>query len=223
MITKTRIAGLLTALICGALILFGVLGGLMPQLAAAEGTNAQIENTKTLNDASRIQLAVLQQAGENSGELEASLEELRTALPETAASAAWLDELREIEKASKAQVNGFSVVDPLQGDQQQAAAQQPPADGANAAGEGASTAGAGAQTSAGAAESAPVASGVLPIPVKVEIAAANRKSATEFMRRLQTGSRLFLVKKVRIYEDKEHDPIIWRAVANGSLFTFTGN
>jgi len=239
-ITKTRIAGLLTALLCAALILFGVLGGLMPQLAAVDATNDEVESAESLNDNYRLRLAMLQKADKESGELDASLDELRKALPRTAATAAWFESLAALEKRYDGNVSLFEVRDPLQQEDPQASAPAPaPGDGeqggasgdAGAGSDAGAGAGAGAGSGAGggsggsgdtgaAAEaSTAVEAGPLPIPVTLQFITKGKESdAIGFVQGVQTGSRLFVLSTAQITwnTDKKR----WETTVNGELYAF---
>jgi len=200
MITKTRIAGVLTALVCGALILFGVLFGLMPQLAAAENTNGLAQDARSLNDTYRVQLGMLEQADQNSSQLEASLGELRQALPDTADSAAWIDELRQLEKSTSTYVKQFEVKQFAQ--EQQAAA--------------APTGGGSAPAEDSAASAPPT--GPLAIPITLQVAGANYKDAAKFVDAVQNGSRLFLVRHAQILEQDSDGGAAWYATLDGFIY-----
>lgn len=187
---KTRLWVLGTAIVCGALILIGVVGGLLPQLQAAKSTNDLALNAEDLNMLQQVQLAQLQAAKENSGELSTQLTELRKAIPDTAASSAWVAELHLIERDSGALVSEFAVVAPLSGD----AAAAPPAEGA------------------------PAATGPQQIPVTLKIVGDSRKQVAEFVRAVQAGDRFVLVQSVAISVEAGDDSEVWTANLAGLMY-----
>lgn len=208
MSAKTRIWVLGTALICGVLVLLGIVGGLMPQFAAAATTNLQSDTQAQLNEAQRGQLSRLQQAEETLDELSAELEELRKALPATAASADWVGELHGFEESSGARVTHFLVNAPIS--DETASAEQPPVV---------------EEADQQAAEEPASASGLIPIPVSIEIAAPERSNAASFMQSIQTGERLFVVKSIDIFFDEAavDSEMLWTARAHGILYTVPAN
>lgn len=187
---KTRLWVLGTAIVCGALILIGVVGGLLPQLQAAKSTNDLALNAEDLNMLQQVQLAQLQAAKENSGELSTQLTELRKAIPDTAASSAWVAELHLIERESGALVSEFLVVPPLNGD----AAGAQPADGEAVAG------------------------GPQQIPVTLTVVGTSRKQVAEFVRDVQVGDRFVLAESVEISVDPAKDLVPWKAQLVGKVF-----
>jgi len=205
---KTRIWIMGTALICGALVMLGVLGGLLPQLTAAAATNLQADSQVQVNDTQRTQLSRFQQAEETLDELSAELEELRKALPATAASADWVGQLRRFEESSGARVTGFLVKAPIS--EESGSVQQAPA-------------AEGPDQQPGDDQASAVA--LIPIPVSIEVAAPELSSAASFMRSLQIGERLFVVKSVEIlFEENASDPEMpWKARAHGILYTVPEN
>lgn len=207
MITKSRIAGLLTLLVCAGLVLFGVFVGLMPQLATAESTLNDADSASSINDNYRIQLAMLQQADKDSSEVTRSLEELRKALPDTADTASWFSQLYDLEKKFNGNVALFEVKNPLQEKTQQPA--PAPADGKAASGDQAQT--------PSAEEAAATPSGPLPVPISLQFATkGDEKDVAGFIHEVQTGSRLFVVTSAQAIFDK--DKKIWRAQLDGNLY-----
>ena len=178
---KTRLWILGTVLICGAFVLLGVTGGLLPQLTAATSTEMLADSTEQQNEAQQAQLTRLQNAKQNGDELAATLADLRKALPDTAASTDWVSELRSIENSSKAVVTEFKLPNPLLGAAGSAQA-NPPKDGAAA---GNTTAASGPQT----------------IPFTLKVTGSSRAEVADFLRRLQTGDRLVLISKVKLLKN----------------------
>lgn len=216
MSTKTRLWVLGTVIVCGALILFGVAGGLMPQLASASSTNALADDAEQLNDIQRAQLTQLENAQKNIGELESQLEDLRKAIPDTAGSADWIAELHDAERASGVRVTAFDVQVPLSDETaaQAAPAAEESADGGDAAAEDSS----GESTAPSTDAEQPQASGASPIPITLVATGESRADVAEFMRAIQAGDRLFAVQSVQIvFEESENGPP-WKATATGSLF-----
>lgn len=208
MSAKTRIWVLGTALICGALVVLGIVGGLMPQFAVAAATNLQSDTQVQLNDSQREQLSRFQQAEETLDELSTELEELRKALPSTAASAEWVGEVHRFEESSGSRVTDFLVKAPIS--DQSASEEQAPA---------------GEEADQQAGEEPASSGGLIPIPVSIEAVAPDRSSASSFMRSLQTGERLFVIKSVDIFLDEASlDPEMpWKARAHGILYTVPEN
>lgn len=196
MSAKTRLWVLGTIIICAAVILVGVVGGLMPQLSAAKNTNRVADETAQLKEIQRTQLTALQQARKEASLLEEQLAELRDAIPETAASAAWVDDLHRAEGASEARVSNFEVGTPLPiGEGEEEAANQTSDD------------------------PAPQPSGeVAPIPITLQVIGPERADVAEFMRLAQAGDRLFTVRTLRISFESSGDDMPWRAEANGFLY-----
>lgn len=207
MSAKTRIWVLGTALICGALVVLGIVGGLMPQFAVAAATNLQSDTQVQLNDSQREQLGRFQQAEETLDELSTELEELRKALPSTAASAEWVGEVHRFEESSGSRVTDFLVKAPIS--DQSASAEQTPVD----------------ESDQQAGEEPASSGGLIPIPVSIEAVAPDRSSASSFIRSLQAGERLFVIKSVDIFLDEASlDPEMpWKARANGILYTVPAN
>jgi len=179
---KTRLWILGTVIVCGALVLLGVTGGLLPQLTAATSTEMLAGSTEQQNEAQQAQLTRLQNAKQNGDELAATLSDLRKALPDTAASADWVSELRSIENLSKAAITEFKLPNPLAGAAGSAQA-SPPANGT-------------------AAGNTPAASGPQTIPFTLKVTGSSRAEVADFLRRLQTGDRLVLVSKVKLLKNE---------------------
>lgn len=178
---KTRIWVLGTVLICGVLVLLGVLGGLLPQLTAARSTQILIGAAEMRNDAQRTQLAALVAAEPRRAVLTEQLAELREAMPATVASAAFARELHDIEGATGARVVRFSLLPPVAATTEVAA--EAPSDGTAS------------DTEAEAPEASAAAGGTITIPVSLEVS-GGRDQVVEFARRLQLGSRLLTVDSV---------------------------
>lgn len=213
MSTKTRLWVLGTAIICGALILLGIVGGLMPQLASASATNGLAEGAEQLNEVQRAQLSQLEAATENSDELESQLDELRLAIPDTAASADWIEALHGAEESSGTIVTDFAVISPLS--DPDAAKAAPPA-AAETAPEG--EAGDEAPVTA-APETAPQeAAGVSPIPITLTVEGNTRADVADFVRDMQAGDRLFIVTSVNIVFDEGASGPPWSATTTGTLY-----
>lgn len=173
MSAKTRLWILGTVVLCAALVLFGVVAGLLPQLSAAASTDSLAENTSDLNTVQEARLAQLQNAKTRADELKAELAELRKAIPDAAVSSAWVEELHRIESASGVRVTDFTVASLAEGQGAQQSA--PPADGATDA------------------SAAPAEAGPQQIPITIAVEGKDRKSVADFVRRLQEGDRLVKV------------------------------
>ncbi len=174
MSVKTRLWILGTVLVCGALVLLGVTGGLLPQMTSAATTEGLADSTEQQNESQQAQLTRLQNAKQNGDELASTLAELRIALPATAATSEWVGELGRIEKSTQAVVTAFSLPNPLVSKE---SGEQAASDGT-----------AGAETSAGPQK----------IPFVMTASAPSLASVSDFVSALQTGDRLVLVGSVKI-------------------------
>ncbi|MBC9925918.1 MULTISPECIES: GspMb/PilO family protein [unclassified Leucobacter] len=199
MSAKTRLWVLGAGVVSAALILFGIIGGLLPQLAIASSTDDLAESAQIRNDAQVVQIQMLQQAEKNRAELEAVATELSGSLPATVASAELLRELETLALQSGVQLTSVTASSPVppEVDPEAAAAEAAAAAAADTAGDGA-----GAEA-ANAAEPAPApAAGLTAIPLNV-VAAGAPEALANFARALQTGQRLILVKQLDIVEGSE--------------------
>ncbi len=185
MSSKTRIWVLLTVVVCIVVLVLGVAGGLLPQFAAAGGTLGLAADSEQRNELSRAQIDMLKQREGRLDELSSELEELRRAIPDTAASADWVRELARIEQESGARVIAFSLATPAVGDESTA-----PAEDAETGAEEETDAGAGAAAAAPVVEAT---GGILVVPIELAIS-GDENQVTEFVRLLQTGERLVLVR-----------------------------
>lgn len=185
-----------TIILCGVLILVGVTMGLLPQFAAAKSTESLAQSTEDTNVIQQAQLAQLQAAKDNSGELSTQLMELRKAIPDLAASSALVEDLRGFEVESGARITEFLVKTPLNGDEAAAAAPaDPEADPAAAAS----------------------AAGPQQIPFTISVEAATRKEVMEFVRELQAGDRLILGETV-VLSVESGDEALWTATLTGKMY-----
>lgn len=218
---KTRVWALLTGLVCIAVLMVGVVGGLLPQLTSAGATFALVGDTRQRNDVSRTQIAALQEQQGRLAQLTEELEELRTAIPDTAASAAWLRQLAEIEQASGASVTSFHLSTPTEGagaeatggsEGAEAADAEDASDAASADAPAEGDAGAASGDAGGSSAGAP-APGVLIIPFEL-VVTGDEAQVTEFVRLLQTGERLVTVRRVTQLVSDDG----WQATVSGELY-----
>lgn len=201
MSAKTRLWALGAGVVSAALILFGIVGGLLPQLAIASSTDDLAESAQIRNDAQAVQIQMLQKAEKNRAELETVATELSGSLPATVASAELLRELETLAVQSGVQLTSVTASSPVppEVDPEAAAAE---AAAAEASATEAAPADAGAEA-ANAAEPAPApAAGLTAIPLNV-VAAGTPEALANFARALQTGQRLILVKQLDIVEGTE--------------------
>lgn len=195
MSAKTRLWILGTAVICGALVLFGLLGGLLPQLSAASSTSSLAQSAESQNEVQRTQVQALQAAEKRMPELSQELEALRAAIPDTADSADFVRELAELEASTGARIAKFEVKPPIEdrgaGDGSTAGA-APAAEGATA-----DTAESADAAAPPADASVPAVVGPLAIPFELEFI-GSVDQVTAFVRGLQNGARLVEVNGTAI-------------------------
>ena len=189
MSTKTRLWVLVTALLCVLLVIFGVLAGLLPQLANATLIRNEASNTQLLIDTQGIQLERLQEADRNAEDLAAQLAELEVAIPTSADWPRFLRELQGIQAATGAVVTEVKAEPGVAPEPEAAPAATDPAAEAPAAG--------GAETTtptdtAASGENAPAPSNLVKIPLNV-VVSGSPEQVVEFLRQLQVGGRLFLL------------------------------
>lgn len=197
---KTRLWILGTAVICGALVIFGLFAGLLPQLSSAASTAGLALSAESQNDVQRTQLAALQAAEKRMPELTRELEELHAAIPDTAESADFVRQLAMLEETTGARVKAFEVKPPVEdrGAADLNAAPAAPAPEADASAEGTSD-GSGDAPAAGdvSATAGSTAVGPLAIPIELEII-GSAEQVTAFVRGLQNGERLIEVNGTSI-------------------------
>lgn len=201
MSAKTRLWVLGAGVVSAALILFGIVGGLLPQLAIASSTDDLAESAQIRNDAQALQIQMLQKAEKNRAELESVATELSGSLPATVASAELLRELDALAIQTGVQLTSVTASSPVppEVDPEAAAAEAAAAEAAAAE---AAPGDAGTEA-ANAAEPAPApAAGLTAIPLNV-VAAGTPEALANFARALQTGQRLILVKQLDIVEGTE--------------------
>lgn len=199
MSAKTRLWVLITGVLCAFVVLYGVVVGLLPQLNTASTTRSLADTTAFTVETQRAQLAILQQADEDSAELLSELEELEIAIPVTTDWPVFLRELANIQGQSGAILSEFTVgqsILPTPAAEDQAAsdpAAEPATDAA--AGEGASPADP-------AEDVAAPATGLVEIPITVTVTGTPDQVA-QFFRLLQTGDRLVFAQSVDIDSTSE--------------------
>lgn len=198
---KTRLWMLVTGMLGAVVLLYGVFAGLVPLLGEASNTHALTEDVNLLNDTQRLQLTMLQQSEENSGELEKELAELQLAIPASAEWAQFLEQLQEIEAVTGARVISIAV-DPSVMPEASVPETDPTAEATDAAA-GEDTAYADAATAEMAEPAAPApVTGLVDLPVTISLT-GDVVQVTEFMRKLQTLERLFFARSVDVTTDEE--------------------
>lgn len=211
---KTRIWALLTALVCIVILALGIVGGLLPQLAAASGTFGLVGETQQRNGALRAQIDALKQQQDRLDEISQEVEELRSAIPDTAASSEWVRELAAIEQQSGATLTAFGVSTPAEPAAAPAEADSESADAA------AEEDGAAAEDATGAdAATTPVtvSSGVLTVPIQLTVK-GSEEQITEFVRLLQTSKRLVTVQLVTQTATGDG----WESTVTGAFYVSQG-
>lgn len=108
MSARTRIWIFIVGILCAALVLLGVVGGLMPGLTQASGTYRTELDTRDRNEALRVQIQELEDAQAEIGELEERYEELAAAIPAKVDTKGFLETLQEIEGQTDARVTGLT-------------------------------------------------------------------------------------------------------------------
>lgn len=197
--TKTRLWVLVTGLLCGLVVLYGVLMGLLPQLAAASQTRVEASSARLINDAQHTQLAVLQEADRDADQLAENLTELELAIPTGGGWTEFLRELQEIQAATGAVVTGVTV--------QPNVPPTPEADPAAAADSAAATEPADGEAAATASTN------LVQVPVALTVTGTTEQVA-EFLRQVQIGKRLFVVTNVEISDTSEATT----GTATGSIY-----
>lgn len=211
MSTKTRLWALVTGLLCALVVLYGFLGGLAPQLAAAAQTRAESNNAQLIIDTQRLQLAKLQAADRDADQLAETLAELELAIPTGPDWPEFLRELQELQAATGAVVSEVTVqpsILPLAD-----AAAAAPAAGDAAATDAAAADPAATDPAAADPTAATPTTNLIQIPLTLTVTGTTDQVAA-FLRLVQTGSRLFLVSDVEIDAVGE----ITNGTANGSIY-----
>lgn len=208
MSSKTRIWVLLTGVVCIVVLLLGVVGGLMPQLSTAGITLGMATDAEMRNEALQTQIDELKRQEARIDDLADEVDELRRAIPDTAASADWIRELAAIEAQSGATLSTLAVTTPETND---AAAADDSAADASDSGEGAAT-----PPVSGADSSTPdpsASGGVLAVPVVLTFT-GSQDAVVEFVRLLQTGERLIVVRSLNLESSGE----AWQGTVRGVIY-----
>lgn len=112
MSTKTRAWVLGTIVVCAAVVLFGVFGGLLPQLSTALSTFSLASEQEARDDVLRAQLQALEESKADASRLEEQLAELQRAIPGSIDGAGFLRELEQLEAQTGAVVVVIGVTPP---------------------------------------------------------------------------------------------------------------
>lgn len=190
MSTRTRIWVLLTGIVCAALILFGVLGGLLPRFSDAAVTYDQAANQQSLNDIQRTQLETLKSQQANSSELEEQFATLEKAIPEGIDSAGLLRDIDAIQQSSGALVENIGFGAPMSAElNETAATAASPTPETNVEDT--------SDPATPAPQPQPATEGIVEVPLSITVA-GTLDQVQEFGRSLQLNDRIVLVNKVDI-------------------------
>lgn len=174
--SNSRIWIIAGSLVVVVVLALGGLLGVKPQLDAAQLSNDDRANVETLNAQHTIELEALKEQSTRLPEFQAAVSELRSAIPATADLDTFTGELAELEVATGAIVTNYSPED--------AALFVP---------------------SVKTAAVAPVAvppSTFVKISMKLSVV-GTREAGLEFVKGLQSGSRLVLVSDVAVSADED--------------------
>lgn len=191
MSAKTRLWTLGAGIVSAALILFGVVGGLLPQLAIASSTDDLAESAQIRNDAQVLQIAMLTDAEKRRTELESTVAELEASLPATAASAQLLRELDQLALDNGVQLTTVTASTPA-----------PPEPDPNAVPEDAAAPPEGVEAANADEPVTAPAAGLLTIPISV-VAEGQPDALANFVRQVQLGQRLVIMQQIDIAESGE--------------------
>lgn len=187
---KTRLWVFAAGAACVAVLLLGVFGGLMPHLVTASGTDSIAQSAETQNEVLREQIAELEAAGDGASQLQDQYAELVSAIPITADTAGFLNELQQLQTSTGATVANVTIEE-YQAD-------------AGATESSADTGDADDETGANVAR----------LLVQLD-ATGTQQEVTDFVRTLQAGPRFVLVNDVEITGTVEES----RAQVTGYLFS----
>ncbi|MBD8537893.1 hypothetical protein [Frigoribacterium sp. CFBP 8751] len=187
------IAAALTAVVVLAL---GFLVGVQPQLVAASSAESQQQSVEAQNETLRESLATLEADNAKLPDLKSELATLDTSVPSQAALSSFLTELDQLAGASGTTVTGFTSSDATAYEPTTTDVAAPAATDAAAS----DAAGTAPAATAPAAPTAPelvtdplvTATNFSSIPITVSIQGSYAQ-ARDFLSKLQSGSRLFLV------------------------------
>lgn len=194
---KTRLWVILTGLICALILLYGVLAGLLPQLADASRIRSEASSTEFLIETQQTQLNRLKEADQNSAALAEDLAELELAIPTSPGWAAFLRELQGFEAATGAVVSEAVAQPSILPESGNAANPAPAADaGADASGDAAAT------TPEAPVTGTAASSGLIEIPLSLTVTGTTDQVA-EFLRLLQLGDRLLVISRLEIDASSE--------------------
>lgn len=207
MSTKTRLWVLVTGLLCALVVLYGVVAGLLPQLAQASQTRAEADGAQLIIDTQRTQLERLKAADRDADQLAETLAELELAIPTGPDWPEFLRELQEIQAATGAVVSEVTVQPSvLPSSEADPAAATAPAEGDAA---GADAAG-GAPVDPAAATAS---TNLIQVPLSLTVTGTTDQVAA-FLRLVQTGNRLFVVADVEINAVSETTS----GIVNGAIY-----
>lgn len=212
MIAKTKAWIFGAIVLCAALLLYGFLGGLLPQLTSADSTYELAESTEAQNDIYRLQLQKLQEAAPNTESLNADIADLRVALPETAASEELLQQFHDMESSAEVRITHFSV-DPPSSDEAPAPAPVEPTEPTEDTESTEET-----ETEPTAQPEPATVSGVQQVIFRLEFSGPTREAVTEFLSDLQLGDRLITVEFSSLQLDETSTEMPWKGSAIGAYY-----
>ncbi len=202
------------ALLCGVLLLYGVLGGLLPQLTSAESTHSLATSAEDQNGIYETQLQALEASASRTDELKEEVARLRVAIPETAASRELLGQLSDIEQSTGVRITSFTLEEAAEGAPAEEAAEAAQAE-ADASGDESQA------SQAGASTDPPTVSGVQRLGFTMSFSGASREAVTAFIREVQSGDRLLAFDHASFELGNSDDE--WTGTIAGALFVIPGS
>ncbi len=192
-----QIISLIGGLVAAGVLVLAFVAGVVPQLTAANSTNAQAAQVDATNQAYRAQITQLQRAKENIGQTQASVAQLHTQISADPLNWQVFRQIAVAADAAKATVESIDADDPVAFVQQAAPvpagsptpAPTPtptpaPSPSAN------TDAGAAASGTASTAPATASADGRLQVPFTISVTVPDAKAAIAFLDGLRKGPRL---------------------------------
>lgn len=204
--TKTRLWVLAVGVICAAVVLLGVVGGLMPQLTEAGSSYRMLQDVRDRNETVRAQIQELEAAEADLSELELQYEALTSAIPAEVDTAGLLRELQTLQDQSGARVLDLAL--------QPAESLASASEAASSTGE---TVAEGEAEASTATELPGLSAHIDRVPLTLQLQGTPQQ-ITDFVKALQLGERLVLVDQVEITPagDLSNGTVI------GAIFTIGG-
>lgn len=201
---RIRLWKLVTVVVCAAIVLIGVIGGLLPQLQAAEATSTTADTLREQNEMQQTTIAMLNQHVQDRAGLEAKLKELSLAIPgQLHGDAGFFAQLATLQSTTGSSLTSitFEAADPASLPAQTAStgATTPPNGSAE-------------ETAAALTTSSPKQNQVQAYTFSLELKGEAESNAT-FIRGLQSGQRLVRMTSIEMDGNK--------AIVNGQIFTHT--